>query len=190
MASLFDLGLLDPFLPLFVFFLVLVIVFALLEKIEFFPNLNDKGPNPLNALIAFLSAVLFILVPELTEVVSIVTPWFVMLVLFLLMIVLVFLFMGTKSKHIENAFGSGEYPAIMWFIILASLGIFGLAFSQVFGEQVQDITSPGPDGEENLAGSVGQIIFTPKVMSMMLLLIISGLVVRFISQTTGTVGWK
>ncbi|MBT4417288.1 hypothetical protein HOC80_04265, partial [archaeon] len=78
MASMLDIGILEYFIPMFVFFFVLVIVWALLEKTGFF------GENKaINWIIALCIALLFIVVPELIDIVSTITPFFVIMFIFL-----------------------------------------------------------------------------------------------------------
>ena len=185
MATVLDVGILEYFVPIFVFMLVMIIMWALLEKVQFFP----KSPAA-NLLIAFLLGVLFILIPELTTVISLVTPWFVVLIIFLLLLILTFIFMGVDPKFIGSVFG-GDKPnlVVVWAIIVLFLGIFGYAFTQVYGDQIHDITagtsSEDASGSQELVSSVGQILFTPKVMGMFFLLLIATFVVRFVSGPAG-----
>lgn len=177
MATFIDVGILEAFLPFFVFTLVMVVLWALLEKIQFFP----KG-NPANLIIPFVLGILFILIPELTEVISIVTPWFVVLVVFLFLLILVFLFMGVKADFIATVFG-GDKPnlVVVWSIIVVFFVIFGYAFTQVYGEQIHDITAGESSEDGDLVQNIGQIIFTPKVLGMFFLLGMTALIIRFVS---------
>ena len=178
MATVLDLGLLAYFVPVFVFFLVLVIVWALLEKTHFF-----QGNKFVNLLIAFVLAVLFVIVPELSQVVALATPWFGILFLFLLLLILTFLFMGVNPEDVSNVFSGGNMT-ITWAIIIISLAIFGYAFTQVYGDAIHDITAgESEEGSADLVQNVGQILFTPKILGMVLLLGIAAFTVRFLSQS-------
>ena len=179
MATVLDVGILQYFVPLFVFMFVTIIMWALLEKIKFFASASA------NLLIAFLLGVLFILIPELTTVASLVTPWFVVLIIFLLLLILTFIFMGVKPDFIGSVFG-GDKPnlIVVWGIIVIFFAIFGYAFTQVYGDQIHDITagsSEDSSGSDALVQDVGAILFTPKVMGMFFLLLIATFVVRFVS---------
>ena len=180
MASVLDLGLIDYFLPIFVFFLIFVVVFALLEKTNFFP-----GNKFANLMIAFCLAVLFIVIPELQTVIALATPWFIVLFVFLFLLILVFLFMGVSSEHISGVFGGAGGAetnlTVVWAIIIISLAIFGYAFTQVYGEQIHSITSPDDVDDTDLVTNIGQIIFTPEVLGLAFLLALAGFAVRFIS---------
>ena len=182
MATFLDVGILEYFVPFFVFMFVLVVLWALLEKVNFFTN--NKFAN---LAIAFALASLFIVIPELTTIVALATPWFIILLIFLLLLILIFIFMGVDPKFIASVFG-GDKPnlLVVWTVIILCLGIFGYAFTQVYGEQIHNITAgESTDGSGDLAQSVGQILFTPKVLGMMFLLIMAALVVRFVSANMG-----
>lgn len=179
MATFLDVGLIEYFLPFFVFIFVTVIMWALLEKVQFF----SKG-NPANLIISFTLGVLFILVPELTEVISLATPWFVVFVIFLVLLILIFLFMGVKADFIATVFG-GDKPnlVVVWSIIVVCFLIFGYAFTQVYGEQIHDLTAGSTTEDGELIQNIGQIIFTPKVLGMFFLLGMTALIIRFVSAT-------
>lgn len=187
MATILDVGILNYFLPVFVWAFVTVILWALLEKINFF-----GGNKFANLLIAFLVGILFILVPELTTIISLTTPWFVILFIFLLFTILTFLFMGVNPDNISSLFGNGPSSQVLiWAIIVISIGIFGYAFTQVYGEQIHSITAGTSEdgtttdasGSAQLMQNIGQIVFTPRVMGAFFLLLIATLVVRFVSQS-------
>ena len=180
MASVLDLGLLNYFAPVFAALLVMVIMFAFLEKLQFISK-----STPVNMLIALLLAVLFVMVPELTTIVALATPWFVISFIFLLFLILMFLFMGVKENVIAEVF-SGDKKGITWVMIIVSFLIFGYAFTQVYGEQIHNITAGDSTSDSDLAASIGQIIFTPKVLGMMLLIVVAGFAVQFISQSVIT----
>jgi len=181
MATVFELGLLNYFSPIIVFLFVLIILWALLEKTNFFP-----GNKFANMLIAFCLSFLFILIPELREIITLSTPWFVIMFIFLFMLILIFLFMGVKPEVIGKLFG-GPKPnlTIVWFIIIIAFAIFGYAFTQVYGEQVHAITSgETTDGGSELTQNIGAILFTPKVLGMVFLMVLAGFAVRFISTAS------
>jgi hypothetical protein len=174
MASIMDIGLLEYFTPVFVFALVWIITLAILEKTKLF------GDNQaIHWVISFCMAVLVVVIPGLTDVIKIMTPWFIVLFIFIILLVLIFLFMGVKGDTVAGVFGQNQF--VIWVVILVALGIFGFAMMQVYGDAVQNITNP--DDESNLNSQIGQILFHPKIMAMVLILVIAGLIVRFVSAT-------
>ena len=110
MASVLDIGILDYFIPVFVFLFIFAVLFALLEKFSFFGK--NRG---LNALIAFAIGFLFILTPDLMGVVKIITPWFTILFVFLVLIVLLFMFAGVKEESISAAISE---KGVVWVIVI------------------------------------------------------------------------
>jgi hypothetical protein len=176
MASILDLGLLEYFLPWFIFIFVLIIVWALLEKVEFF------GKNKLvNWVIAFCIALMFIIVPEMQTIVATITPFFMILIIFLILVFIVFMFMGYSGDKILEVISQNEI--ITWVVIILALGIMGLALTQVYGDAIHEITSPEQDGDD-LEQSIGEIIFHPKVLGVSFILILAALVVKFVSSKT------
>jgi len=182
MATIMDLGLIEYFVPFIVFIFVFILIWAMLKKLNFFPG-NDGA----HLLIALTLSLLFILVPELTNIVSLATPWFIILIIFLFMIILIFLFMGAKPESVANIFGGSGAPnqVVMWTILILSFAIMGYAFMQVYGEEVHNLTAgESTDDSGDLMQSIGQIVFTPKVMGMFFLLVMAALIIRFVSAPT------
>ena len=179
MATLMDLGLLNYFTPILVFIFVFILIWAMLKKLNFFPG-NDGA----HFLIALTLSLLFIIVPELTDIVSLATPWFIILIIFLFMIILIFLFMGASPDAVAGIFGGKGVPnqVVMWTIIILSLSIMGYAFMQVYGEQVHNLTAgESTDASGDLTTNIAAIVFTPKVLGMFFLLVMTALIIRFVS---------
>lgn len=173
MVSLLDLGLIQYFAPAFTFFLILIITWAILEKTSL---LGDN--KAVNWIIALCMAVLAMLVPGLSDVIQIMTPWFIVLFIFMILLVVIFLFMGVKGDTLAGVFGKNTF--VIWVVVIVSLAIVGYSFMQVYGESIQSLTNP-EDAEGDLNATIGQILFHPKIMGMVLILVIAGLIVRFVS---------
>lgn len=174
MASILELGLLDYFAPVFVGLLVYAIIYALLEKTKIFGD--NKGTN---GVIALAVALLFLLTPDVLGIVKIITPWFTILFIFLIMIVLLFMFVGVKQDQVAAAFSE---RGTVWIIIMICFVILFYALMQVYGEQIHSIyAGEGGTADSSLSQNIGKIIFHPRVLGMLLILVISALAVRFIS---------
>ena len=85
--------------------------------------------------------------------------------------------MGVKGDTIAGVFGKNQF--VIWVVVLVSLAILAYALSQVYGDAIHNITSPEDD--DNLNSQIGKILFNTKVMGMILVLVIAGLIVRFVS---------
>ncbi|MDI6737000.1 MAG: hypothetical protein QME12_00605 [Nanoarchaeota archaeon] len=175
MASILDIGILDYFVPVFVFLFVFAILFALLEKFGFFGK--NRG---LNALIAFAIGFLFILTPDLLGIVKIITPWFTVLFVFLVLVMLLFMFAGVKEERIGAALSE---KGNAWVIVILCIVILVYALTQVYGAQIQTIYggTNATDGS-SVTGQVGKIVFHPRVLGMFLLLVIAAQAIRFIAS--------
>lgn len=174
MASFLDIGILNYFVPAFVFLLVYGILLAMLEKIKVF----GEG-KAVNQVIALAIAVLFVLTPDLVGIVKIITPWFTVMFVFLLMIMMLFLFVGVKEGEISKQFTD---RGTVWIIIVICLTIFIYALTQVYGAQIQTIYGGANATEQGgLNQVIGQIIFHPRVLGMLFLLVIAAQAVRMIS---------
>lgn len=170
-----DISVLSFFRPIFVFLFVFAVLYAILEKTKIFGA--TKG---INSLIAFVLALLFIISGELVEVVNIATPWFTILFIAILMMVLIFMFVGVKPEIIAATF---QQTWFVWILVLVMFAIFGYALSQVFGSQIQSIYG----GDSTTAGKsvgfdVGRIIFHPKILGVILIIVIAAQAVRLISK--------
>lgn len=177
MASILDIGLLDYFVPVFIFLFIFGILFALLEKVKIFGE--NKG---LNALISFAIAFLFVLTPDLLGVVKIMTPWFTIMFVFVIMIVLLFMFVGVKEGAIAETFSE---RSMVWIVVIISLIILVYALTQVYGAQIQNINVEGnatADGSPSMTSQVGKILFHPRVLGMLLLLLIAAQAIRFLAS--------
>jgi hypothetical protein len=59
----------------------------------------------------------------------------------------------------------------------------GYAFTQVYGEQIHNLTAgESTDESGDLMMNIGQIVFTPKVLGMFFLLLMSALIIKFITM--------
>lgn len=177
MASILDIGLLDYFVPVFIFLFIFGILFALLEKVKIFGE--NKG---LNALISFAIAFLFVLTPDLPGVVKIITPWFTIMFVFVIMIVLLFMFVGVKEGAVAEAFSE---RSMVWIVVIICLIILVYALTQVYGARIQSINVEGNatvEGAPSMTSQVGKIIFHPRVLGMLIMLLIAAQAIRFLAS--------
>ena len=163
MATLLDVSTFSMFVPIFSFLLIFFIIFALLGKSQWFGESSN-----LNAVISFCIALLFLFIPQARKVVEYATPWFVVLVLFSLFIILMFLFMGIENTFIVSTIK--ESGLIVFLVFAFIVLIFLTSLGQVFGPSLyQGATA---------AGTAKAVIFNPKVMAVVIILLIGSEAVR------------
>lgn len=171
MASMMDISIVGYFKPIFVWIFIWATTFAILKKTEL------MGKNiGLNSLVAFIIATLFVLTEPMVQFIDVLTPWFVVLMVFAVLVVLTFLFLGVTEGEIGAAI---KDPGVTWFIIILMVIVFLGVLTAVWGPMVQPTTA---SGEEGIMGDIVLIIFNPKVLGAFILLFIAAQAVRLIAH--------
>lgn len=183
MATFLDLGLIKGFSFIFPFLLVWTVVFALLEHRSVF---GDR--KQIHAVMAFVIAMMVALTRPAVEVISIMTPWFVVLLMVLLLMILFFKFFGVTDEDIVKVFKDPYYVWIGWVLGIVSLAIFAGAVLTVFkgtftavwtgGEiAVPSGTALGGLGEEEALRTV----FHPKILGLIFIFVVAALTVNLLT---------
>ena len=169
MVSFLDSGLGEFLIPLFIFILIYAIIYAVLSKSKF---LGDSAN--INAIVAFALSALFAVMPGAMEFVSVIAPWFVVMVIVAFSVLLVFMFGGMKGDAVENLFMN---PTVYWTIIILSIIVIVGGLTAVYGP----IFVGGSPGGEGAGSSVHKAIFNIKVITTVIVLIIFSFAVRLLS---------
>lgn len=156
-------GLLDYFTPVFIFIFVFAIVFGILVKFDLFGKNNF-----LNSLVAFVMALLFLIMPTGTKLISFMTPWVIIFVILTFFVLLFLMFLGLKESSLESV---GKHGAVITITISGIIILFIVALIKVYG------------GLAIHTGFWGEI-FHPKTLGVVLLLIIASYVVRYVSKSS------
>lgn len=172
MATILDIGILEHFVPIFIFVFVFVLVYAVLLKSHILGD--NKG---LISVASFVVAFLFLVTRAATEFVELVTPWFVVLIIIAMCFLLIFMFLGIKPEAIAGAVSN---EGIVWTIIILLLVLLGLALTKVIGPSIASITQE--EGAEGFMGTIGAIIFHPKILGVLFILLVASYAVRTISK--------
>ncbi|MBI2508007.1 hypothetical protein HYV89_03565 [Candidatus Woesearchaeota archaeon] len=169
MVSLVDSGLGEFLIPVFIFILIYAIIFSVLRKSKF---LGDD--TNINAVVAFVLSALFAIVPGVMEFISIIAPWFVVMVIVAFSILLVFMFGGVKGDTIESIF---KNSTVYWTIIMLSIIILIGGLTSVYGP----LLVGGTPAEQGPGSSIHRAIFNAKVLTTVIVLIIFAFAVRLLS---------
>lgn len=188
MATFLDaVGTLEEFSVIFIFILVLVVVYGLLQYTKLL------GENKaLHAIIALVIAFLFLFSQTASEIIKIITPWFVILfsaILFLLMGIKMF---GAKGAEIDFFTMIKEHSSISWWILAVSLIIVIGAITSVYSEKGRVFGEGGlePTEGESRYGEAREVgksgfwgtITHPKILGLAAILLIASYVVRYMSK--------
>src|SRR3989344_1074515 len=107
------LGLIEKFSLIFPFLFVLVIVYAILTKTKVLGE--SQG---VNSFIALIVAVLVLLTPPVTQIVNYMAPWFVVLFLFAIFMIIGVMVLGPTESDVISIIKSEKWGStiIMWII--------------------------------------------------------------------------
>jgi hypothetical protein len=184
---------------------VLVILYGILGFTQ------TLGNNKfVHALIAFCVAILFLVSSQATRVISIMAPWFTVMFIFIIFILVAFKTMGVTDGQIMNVMKG--HTSVVWWIIAIAIIIGIVSMGDVFGQRLltqqpgyedavqnADGTYTLPSGEiieeipttntqtNNVAGSsfhsnVALTIFHPKILGLMLVGLIASFSVYFMTR--------
>lgn len=174
MATILDIGMLEYFTPVFVFLFVFALLYAILDK----TGLLGES-KAWKSLVSFTLAMMFVLTQDLMRLVSIMTPWFLVLVIAALFIMLFFMFVGVKNETISDVFGE---KVVVWVILILLLLIFIYAMTQVYGSDIHNIYGEeDAQPKEGLNQAIGQILFHPKMLGVIFILIVAAMAIRMIA---------
>lgn len=161
-----DISLLSFFMPIFSFLLVFAIVYAVMDKF----NVLGKG-KVIKITVAFTISLVFMFSPRALQFVLELVPWFVVMLVLILIIFATLMFMGVSEGDLTAASKKGSvYWIILSFVIIGLLLTFGKVFGSIRGDDT-------PNGEEHEDPNGGQntlqSIFSAKVLGALILLIIA-----------------
>lgn len=123
-GPIFNIAFLDNFKVLIVAILIYAIIYSLLKAIKPFGD-NKK----VDAVIAFISAVIVSFSGVVTYSVSYAINWFVILFFIVFLLVLLLLFLGIKPTDIASVSKSNAKPIVIGFVIVFSVIILKSFFA-------------------------------------------------------------
>lgn len=151
MASILDVGLSNFFIPIFVFLLVFVGLYALLEKTKILGD--NKG---IHAIVAFVIALIVTISKPITNFLIFVIPWFFILILILLVFIFIGKMFGKTDKDVQWAFTYGtKSPVVTWVVICCAI-IIVVGFTNLGGQELLEQNpeyQPGSNATMNPAGT-------------------------------------
>ncbi|MBN1157207.1 hypothetical protein JXA85_06295 [Candidatus Woesearchaeota archaeon] len=179
MASPLDVSLLKPFSIIFSMLLVYAIVYGLLSYSKLF---GEK--NSLHAIIALAAAVMVLVSPSLGAVIRIMTPWFAVLFIFLVMMLVFYRIMGAPENYFFDALKKNK--EISTWIMIISFTVLASTLGYVYFGGTSDTSTQtvvhAEGGNVSLevqgdvsgrgTGTVMATIFHPKVLGMIVLLLV------------------
>jgi hypothetical protein len=184
MATPLDFGLLANFASLFPFLFVTVGTYAILAKLEPF----GKDQRGVYAFLAFILGVMTLFSPIAIKTINRMAPWFVLLMIFSLFLLMAFKMFGVTDANITGIITSSEHgDTFFYWVIFLVLAIGIGSLTSVVSEEKgftklgSNETGAQPEPGEEQVGFV-QTIVHPKVLGMILLLLVATFTVRNLSK--------
>ncbi|MFH1510329.1 MAG: hypothetical protein ABIF10_01455 [Candidatus Woesearchaeota archaeon] len=176
MATPLDFGLLAKFGAIFPFLLVFVVVYAVLNSIKVFGD--KKG---IDAMIAFLAAVMVLFSDTVRMTIERMAPWFVLFFFFLIFLSIAYMIFGAKKEDIFGAM-KGNRSIILWILsisLIIGLGSLTSVMSEKGGIGVPSSASQVVNASSDQVAAANQqsafwaTITHPKVLGMVLILLVA-----------------
>ncbi len=173
MASLLDTGLLKQFDFLFPFLLVFLLVYVGLSRFE---ALKEK--KGVAGLIAFLLALIALTSNFVVKVINKMAPFFIILIVFFIFLLIVYQAIGIKEDTITNVFTNSEHSANINNWILGIILIIGIGSAvAVFSEEEGFLGLTGEQGSDEEV-SFWTSLLHPKMLGLILILLVGMLTVQ------------
>jgi hypothetical protein len=200
MASLLDVTLLSHFSEVFVFLFIFVLVYAVLKLTKVLGN--DSG---LIGLLSISAAFMFMFSDKAIAMVTFMVPWFTLLAVFIMLIVLNYRILGGEGEVISSLIGAKKHKMVVYWIVIIGIVIVLMALGKNYGQSVgpyldeegntvyRNASSPiesvsgigdgyrgtGSVDTGDFETNLGATLFHPKVLGMVLILIIASFTMMF-----------
>ena len=185
-----DIGFLSYFSPIFIFILVFLLAYAMLQFTKF---LGDN--KVVHSLIAIFIALIFLFSTSASTVVLFIAPWFTVLFIFIVFLLMAYKLFGATDaqiKYVISSQSSVQYTVLALGVIIL---LFGLGSG--FGQELLSYTSETTSGESTTTSEAGTgstatssfqqnlvaTLFNPKILGMILLMAIGAFTIRGMTGT-------
>ena len=182
MATVLDIGLLNYFYIIFPFLLIYAAVVGLLGSMKFL------GDNKLiHNIIAIAIAFIFIMSETLVKVVNMAVPWFIIMFVLLMFLLIAYKFLGAKDEDIANIL-TRDRTVVVWILIIFCIILFG-AVAKIYFSQETPAATQGQGGitvSEKELGKTGvaafwSTLFNPQVLAVVIVLLIAVFAILLLS---------
>lgn len=176
MATPLDIGILQNVAIIFPFLLVLVLTYAIFSTTKIFGD--SQG---LYAFLAFILAVFTLFSPVAVKTINRMAPWFVLLFIFSIFLLISFQVFGVDNKKIASIVTSKRHGNTFFYWVISLVLIIALgSLTSVLSEERELEKLSSPDGSTPIVEEPGEedvgffpTIFHPKVLGMILILMIA-----------------
>jgi len=185
MAGALDIGLLEYFSIIFPALLVFVVVYALLSKLKILGESKS-----IQAIAAIAIAFIVILSRDVTKIINVIAPWFVILFVFIILLLVIYKMLGASDENLSTFITTHTMTQWMIFIIGIIIVIAGIA--SVYGERLTPITTGEGNGTtassststtgSTFGESVGKTLFHPKIIGTIFIFLVAAFAIGLLSM--------
>jgi hypothetical protein len=183
MATLLDFGFIANFSPIFTFVIVFVLTYVVLGLLKIGDKPLFEGKSGLSALVAFTLAMLFSIAPDMSKLIELMAPGFVLFIVFIMFVLITMGTIGLGRSDLVGVFGSdGSTKGMTWLVIIVCFVIAIGAVSNLFGDKLLGAETQGEESsfEQNLKDA----FFSPKVLGMVFIFLIAMFTIIFVGPRT------
>ncbi|MBD3313963.1 hypothetical protein GF345_05970 [Candidatus Woesearchaeota archaeon] len=188
MVTILDSGLLEHFTLIFSLIFVIAIIYGIFSMGKVFGD--NKG---LHALIALVVGLLVIMVPDITNIIAVMIPWFTLLFIFILFLLITYKIFGATDSDIMSVLRVDN--VVIWVIIIIAIVIVIASFSNVYGQKLlesgdgetvdaDDTASIDSTASSSFGSNVSATFFHPKVLGMLFILIVAVFTISLLAMKT------
>lgn len=182
MVSIIDATLLEKLGIIFPFLLIFAVTFGVLTLSGLF-----KENKLVQAIIASVFAFLGALSPIVIRTISLMAPWFVIFMLFLVLLLVSIMALGPTRGDIMSLIKSGKHDYLIWWIVLIVVGIsvasLVTAVSELKGfRKLTQAEGISPNGDE--LSATYRILVHPKIMGFIIIMLVAIVTVHYMTKAT------
>ena len=184
MATLLDGTFITFLIPLFVFLLIFVIIYAILSKTDLF----GKGQAALNFLGAICIAAVSVFSGNLIKLVGTVTPWIVFIFVILMFLFGMFKWLGLENKEIWSTIG-GETVVYIVILLVLLIGLTVAFEPEVspYDASANASMTVATSANTGIAGKSVKnealnTITHPRILGALFILIVSSFAIRLLTE--------
>lgn len=133
MATFIDIAFFEGLKPLLILLIVFAIVYGVLSKSNIL-----GGNKSISAIVALVLGIVVMLSNKLTLVIMVLIPWFVILAIFIILVVIAFKALGLPD---DSLMAAAQDQRLYWTLIVVVIILFIASLAYVFGQEELNVTS-------------------------------------------------
>ena len=169
-------------MPLFSFILIFTLLYAILGATKVL-----QGKAWINITIALMVSLVAMFSGSVFELVNVITPWFVLLLVFVILLMLIFQTLGATEKDIASVLAKEKI--VHWSIIGAGLLILLAGLGSIWGQQLTTMAGGEPvttnitasSGTSSLEQNLYATFYNPKVLGLIFVFLIAVFAIAFLA---------